>query len=142
MASRRRTITESASAIRRAPVDRETATMAGSICGVTPTARAIEKSTESMNGRPSTTLTTRMTAVSPSVTRASSRPRRVVPCSPVGVGRSVRVLDIRPSSVCEPVRTATASPRPLTTWLPCRRALCRSASAASAGAGSGCLWRG
>ena len=115
IASRRRTITL-ARARRRAPDDRLTATMAGSIWGETPMASARENRTASSAGLPNATFTTRMTAVSMPVTRASSRPKRAEPCSnPVRGRLTSSSCDTCPSSVAEPVTTATASPLPLTT---------------------------
>jgi hypothetical protein len=55
--------------------------MAGSIWGVTPTARAKEKSTASMIGRPSTMLTTRIALVRTTVTRVRRSPKRADPFS-------------------------------------------------------------
>ena len=55
----RRTITSS-SAIRFAPCARFTLMIAGSNCGVSPTARASEKRSESSTGRWSSTLAAKM----------------------------------------------------------------------------------
>ena len=58
-------------AISRAPDDSPIVTMAGSICGVSPTARASENSSASSSGRPNNVLTTKMNAVSTSIIRTS-----------------------------------------------------------------------
>ncbi len=70
MASRRLTMTCSA-AIRRAPVARLTLTMAGSSCGVSPTASASENSTESMSGRCSSRLITKIAVTSTTIARTT-----------------------------------------------------------------------
>ena len=63
------------SASRRDPVARLVDTTAGNSCGVIPTATASEKSTASITGRPSSTLTTKIDRLSTPPTRAS-RPEK------------------------------------------------------------------
>ena len=66
-------------ASRREPVARLVLTTAGSSCGVMPTAIASANSTESINGRRSSRLVTRMTTVSVSATRNSRYEKRRSP---------------------------------------------------------------
>ena len=132
MASRRLTMTFSA-AIRRAPADRLTLTMAGSSCGVRPTASASENSSESTSGRCRTRLTTKMAVTTTTIARTSSTPNWVMPRSnPVLSRRSASRADTAPNWVARPVLATMASPAPLTTWVPMNTLLERAASGVSA----------
>lgn len=132
MASSRLTMTFSA-AIRRAPVDRLMLTMAGSSCGVSPTASASENSSDSTKGRCSTRLTTKIAVTSTTIARTSSSPNAVISRSnPVWTLPAASRADTPPNSVDRPVLATTASPVPLTTWVPMNRLLERPASGVSA----------
>jgi hypothetical protein len=120
-------------AIRRAPVERLTLTMAGSSCGVSPTARASENSSESTSGRCSTRLTTKIAVTSTTMARTSSSPNAEMPRSnPVWSRRAASRDDTAPNSVARPVLATTAWPAPLTTWVPMNRLLARPARGVSA----------
>ncbi len=63
------------------PAERLTVTMAGIISGAMPTAMASEKSSASMRGRESATLTMKMNAVSTAATPNKKREKRDRPTS-------------------------------------------------------------
>ena len=133
MASSRFTITCSA-AIRRAPVERLTATMAGSSWGVRPTANASENRSDSTTGRFSTRLTAKMKVTRTTMARTSSSPKAVIPRSKrVVTSRVASSAATAPNSVDFPTLTTTAVPRPLTTWVPRNTALVRPAKGVTAG---------
>jgi hypothetical protein len=121
MASSRLTITLAA-AIRRAPADRLTVTMAGS-SGVSPTASASENSTELITGRCRTRLIAKMTVTSTTIARTrAARRTRWMPRSNLVLGRRAPSrADTAPNCVARPVLATTASPAPLTTWVPMNR---------------------
>ena len=106
-------------AMRRAPVERLTVTIAGKSCGVSPTAIASEKSSASSIGRPRLELTMKMNTVSTPVTLASSPAKRVRPrWNAVGGWWSLRLSATPPIRVCAPVATTTPTPRPPSTTVP------------------------
>ncbi len=113
-------------AIHRAPCDRLIVTIAGRSWGVRPTARASENRAESMSGRLSTMLTTKMVTTSTTMARTSRKPNAVMPRSKlVSTGAVASRSATRPNSVLAPVRTTTAVPEPLTTWVPMNSAFRR-----------------
>ena len=79
MQTRRLTITRRR-ASRRAPVARLTVTIAGSSCGVRPTAIASANRADWRSERPSATLITKIEPASTTVTVASSREKACSPC--------------------------------------------------------------
>jgi hypothetical protein len=89
---------------------------------VSPTASASENSSESTKGRSSIRLITKIAVTSTTIARTSSRPNAVIPRSkPVVTPRTPHRADTAPNSVERPVFATTASPAPLTTWVPMNR---------------------
>ena len=110
MQTRRLTITLRR-ASRRAPVARLTVTIAGSSCGVRPTAIASANRADWSSERPRATLMTKIEPASITVTVASSRENACSPCwNDVCPCRSPRRSAIAPKAVREPVRTTSAAP--------------------------------
>ncbi len=104
---------------RRAPVARLTVTIAGSSCGVSPTAIASAKSADCRTERPSTTLITKIEPARIAVTVASIREKSESPrwkdvCSWRSPSRSA----ILPNSVLGPVPTTSPRPAPPRTSVP------------------------
>jgi hypothetical protein len=128
---RRLTITLPA-AMRLAPWARLMLMIAGSSCGVSPTATAREKMNASRTGRWKATLMAKMAITSTSVTSSSRYPKRRTPRSnSVSGGRSRSRPATLPNSVALPVRTTMAEALPLTTWVPMKSVLARCPSGAS-----------
>ena len=101
------------------PAERLTVTMAGIISGAMPTAMASEKSSASMRGRDSATLTMKMNAVSTAATSNRKRENRDRPASKaVWPCFSARPAAICPKAVRAPVRTTTPRADPWWTIVP------------------------
>ena len=101
------------------PAERLTVTMAGIISGAMPTAMASEKSSASMRGRDSATLTMKMNAVSTAATSNKNREKRDRPTSKaVWLCFSARPAAICPKAVRAPVRTTTPRADPWCTIVP------------------------
>ncbi len=95
------------------PDERLTVTIAGIISGAIPTAMASEKSRASIKGRASTTLMTKMKAVSAAATRNRNRENRESPTSKaVWPSCSVIPAAILPNAVRVPVSITTAAAEP------------------------------
>ena len=118
IAARRFTITFSW-AMRRAPCERLIVMIAGSSCGVSPTASASANKNESNTGLCRKTLNPKIASTSKSVTSASKKPKRRTPRSNSVSGRRNRKLSaIFPNRVSRPVEMISALPEPLTTCVP------------------------
>jgi len=131
MALRRRTITPRC-AIRCAPCESVMLIMAGRSSGVSPTARAREKSNESMSGRLRAILAASTATTITSMIWVSSTLRRPTPRSKsVSGGRRLRRRAVWPSTVAEPVLTTSSVPVPLATLEPIINTLVRSARLAA-----------
>ena len=126
-----------------APLASVSVTMAGSSCGVMPTARASEKSSESRTGRCRSTFARNTATISTSPTRTMSPPNERRPRSKL-VGGSVvsSSSPTRPSSVRPPVATTMAAPEPLITCVPRKIELRRASWAEVASVSPGSLWTG
>ena len=117
-------------AITCAPWARLIPTIAGSSCGVNPTASDSENSAESTIGRFSSRLTMRMMTTSTIMMRLSMSPKPVMPRSnPVGFGACFSDCWTRPNSVSRPVATTSAVPEPDATCVPEKTMFERAASA-------------
>ena len=112
-----------------APDDKLTVTMAGIISGAMPTAMAREKSSASIRGRDSATLTMKMKAVSTAATPNRNCENRDSPTSnAVRLCFSPSPAAIRPNAVAVPVRTTTPLPDPWWTTVPMKAQPGRSGS--------------
>ncbi len=106
-------------AIRIAPAARVTVLIIGRNSGVSPTASATAKSSDSSGGRCRVTLTTPMKRTRKSTVRVMNRPKSRIPCSnAVCGGCSARRAAIIPSWVWPPVCSTTASALPLAIDVP------------------------
>ena len=94
-------------------------TIAGSSCGVRPTAIASANRADWRSERPSAALITKIEPASTAVTVASRREKSCSPCwNAVTPCRSPRRTAIAPNAVREPVRTTTPRPPPPLTSVP------------------------
>jgi hypothetical protein len=142
MASRWRTSTPWA-AMRRAPADKVTLTMAGSSSGDRPTASATANSMDSIHGRPSAWLTISTYSTISTITRSSSTPNCWMPrANSVSGGASRSRCATAPKAVCSPVCTTSTVAVPLRTDVPRYTALVRRAGGVSAGSTPGCFSTG
>ena len=131
-------------ASRRAPVARLTVTIAGSSCGVMPTAIASENSSRlSRSGRPSATLITKIETVSTAGdVDEQHRERRSPSWNAVCPCRSPSRTAIAPNAVCAPVRDDDGPrPSPPRTTVPMNAHDGRSSGESPGGRGVGRLGR-
>ena len=111
--------TTARAARRRAPVERLMVTIAGSNCGVSPTAMASAKSTEFSSEWPIAMFKMRIEPARTAVTLTSRREKLRRPSWNAVCGwRSPSRSAMAPNSVAAPVATTTPRPLPLRTIVP------------------------
>src|SRR4029453_13688339 len=117
--------------IERAPRERQTETIVGSISGVSPTATATAKKNASFQSCLVSPLITKTSGTMTAMKRIMSQVNRATPWSKAGgIGAPVRVLGMVPRYVLGPVSTTTAVAVPLSTAVPRKQRLLSSSALA------------
>src|SRR5438309_8892779 len=110
--------------IDKAPLERQTETIMGSISGVKPTATAIAKKNACQKSCLVNQLINKTKGTITNMKRIMSQVKRLIPLSKaVSTGWPAMLFAMLPKKVCEPVTTATALAVPLSTLVPRKQRL-------------------